>query len=121
MPRPLKSCGQCGSFQGKFLLIQIDTTDESIQIMKRSKLGKRDLEALRQNVPCAFTGIVLALALGFTANAQAPAQDDNPSTCGPQALKKALEQDGKLQAADLFAMHETGLAPLCLGDYALSR
>src|SRR5947209_646629 len=93
--------------------------------MKRRKLWKRDLEALRQNVPCALGGIVLALALAFTVNAQAPALDGNPPKSSQQASEKALEQtgcvqDGKFKVADLFAMYDTGIVPSCFGNVPAS-
>src|SRR3954454_20493707 len=96
-----------------------------IQIMKRRKVWKRDLESLRQNVSCALGGIVLALALSFTANAQAPPLGENPAQGSSQALKEALEQDGcmqngKFNVADLFAMHDTGVVPSCFGNVSPS-
>jgi hypothetical protein len=56
---------------------------EGIEIVKLRNLWKRDLENRRQNVPCVLAGIVLALSLGLTANAQSPAR----SATDPPVIK----------------------------------
>jgi hypothetical protein len=70
-------------------------------------------------------GIVLALALDVTANAQTAALRQSTSQGSLQASKEALAQsgcaqNGKLNAADLLAMLDKGTVPSCLGNIPLS-
>ncbi len=80
---------------------------------------------VRIRLAATLGSIVLAFALGFTANAQAPAQGDDSSQAIAPALKKALEQDGcmqngKFNAADLITTFDTGIVSSCLGNVPLS-